>query len=126
MNGTSAKRVFQRNYFDHIIRDDIDKFFVEQYIEHNPVLWDCDVEHPGSGTLSIDEQRGKLMSRYGLSGYALEKIVEYELLSRDAPNPKVRTQRRSAHPGDLQLRGPLALATFIFAGARLSTMRFFC
>ena len=31
--------IWQRSFHDHIIRDDIDHFLVEQYIELNPILW---------------------------------------------------------------------------------------
>jgi len=47
MSGKPGKKVFQRSYYDHIIRDDIDHFFVEQYIELNPIMWELDSDNPG-------------------------------------------------------------------------------
>jgi REP-associated tyrosine transposase len=46
---------WQRGYHDHIIRDHIDRFFIEQYIELNPIVWELDANnHEGAG-LSIED-----------------------------------------------------------------------
>ena len=33
-------RIWQRNYYDHVLRDDIDLERVRQYIINNPMQWD--------------------------------------------------------------------------------------
>ena len=33
------KRLWQRNYYEHIIRDEQDYHRIAEYIEHNPVTW---------------------------------------------------------------------------------------
>lgn len=38
--------IWQRSFHGHIIRDDIDHFFVEQYIELNPIRWEIDSKNP--------------------------------------------------------------------------------
>ena len=37
------KRIWQRNYHEHIIRNEIDYYKIAEYIKNNPVLWkdDC-------------------------------------------------------------------------------------
>jgi REP element-mobilizing transposase RayT len=40
------KRFWQRNYYDHIIRDENEINRVRRYIIENPLKWDMDVENP--------------------------------------------------------------------------------
>ena len=37
------KRIWQRNYYEHIIRNENSFFQISQYIENNPRLWNSDV-----------------------------------------------------------------------------------
>ena len=37
------KRIWQRNYYEHIIRNEDSFFQIEQYIKHNPRTWTKDV-----------------------------------------------------------------------------------
>ncbi len=39
-------KLWQRNYYDHIVRDDIDLNNIRRYIQENPVLWEQDNENP--------------------------------------------------------------------------------
>jgi len=43
---TPSRYVWQRNYFDHIIRNDIDLNRIRQYINENPINWDSDRNNP--------------------------------------------------------------------------------
>jgi REP element-mobilizing transposase RayT len=41
-NGTLPpfdKRIWQRNFYEHIIRDDADHVRIAEYIENNPLTW---------------------------------------------------------------------------------------
>ena len=40
------KRLWQRNYYEHIIRDEADHECIAGYIRDNPVNWDWDEENP--------------------------------------------------------------------------------
>ncbi|MBW4484708.1 MAG: transposase [Tildeniella torsiva UHER 1998/13D] len=40
------KRVWQRNYYDHIIRNEADLTRIQAYIRNNPALWQVDQLHP--------------------------------------------------------------------------------
>ena len=42
----AGTRVWQRNYHDHIIRDDTDLQRLRQYIQDNPMKWELDQLHP--------------------------------------------------------------------------------
>jgi putative transposase len=46
LRGTSGVPVWQRNYYEHIIRNEEDLNNVRQYIEYNPAKWAEDVENP--------------------------------------------------------------------------------
>jgi REP element-mobilizing transposase RayT len=37
---------WQRNYFEHIIRDNTSLFFIRKYIRENPLQWSIDFENP--------------------------------------------------------------------------------
>ena len=39
-------RIWQRNYYDHVIRDDIDLQRIREYITHNPAQWELDQLYP--------------------------------------------------------------------------------
>ena len=39
-------RIWQRNYYDHVIRDDIDLQRLRQYIQNNPMKWELDQLRP--------------------------------------------------------------------------------
>lgn len=42
-------RLWQRNYYEHIIRDERDLETIREYVGNNPKSWECDEEHPGFG-----------------------------------------------------------------------------
>jgi putative transposase len=46
LRGTPGTHVWQRNYYEHIIRDEFSLSRIRQYIAENPVRWDADREHP--------------------------------------------------------------------------------
>ena len=44
--GTPGASVWQRNYYEHVIRDETSLHDIRQYIVHNPAKWDDDPENP--------------------------------------------------------------------------------
>jgi putative transposase len=42
--------VWQRSYYEHIIRDDVSLNRIREYIINNPLQWDLDPENPKAGT----------------------------------------------------------------------------
>jgi REP element-mobilizing transposase RayT len=46
MRGTRGARVWQRNYYEHVIRDEQSLNRVREYIVANPERWDLDRENP--------------------------------------------------------------------------------
>ena len=41
-----ANPVWQRNYYEHVIRDERELFKMRQYTQENPLKWDLDPENP--------------------------------------------------------------------------------
>ena len=41
-------RVWQRNYYDHVIRDERDLQRIRQYVTDNPMRWELDLLHPNN------------------------------------------------------------------------------
>jgi len=39
-------KIWQRNYFEHIIRNQEDHFRIREYIQNNPLQWELDEENP--------------------------------------------------------------------------------
>ncbi|MGZ9188187.1 MAG: hypothetical protein ACXW6R_26305, partial [Candidatus Binatia bacterium] len=47
-----AGRLWQRNYYEHVIRDEESLNRIRQYIADNPMRWEFDPENPDTKTLN--------------------------------------------------------------------------
>lgn len=45
INQNKIKKIFQRNYYEHIIRNEIELNKIRQYIKNNPLFWNQDINH---------------------------------------------------------------------------------
>jgi putative transposase len=66
---------WQRNYHDRVICDEIERFFIEQYIELNPLLWTRDKENPCQPKPSETQFR-TILEEYGLDGRVIEWLID--------------------------------------------------
>ena len=48
LRNTQGRPVWQRNYYEHVIRDEKKLYAVRQYIRHNPLNWDKDEDNPAN------------------------------------------------------------------------------
>ena len=46
LRGTPGRPVWQRNYYEHVIRNEIDLEEIREYIQNNPLKWLEDENHP--------------------------------------------------------------------------------
>jgi REP element-mobilizing transposase RayT len=46
LRGTPGAPVWQRNYYEHVVRNEQDLFAIHQYILDNPAQWSKDEENP--------------------------------------------------------------------------------
>jgi len=49
-NNEMMGKLWQRNYYEHIIRDEQSYLKIAQYILDNPILWEKDQLHPGKNS----------------------------------------------------------------------------
>ena len=54
------RRVWERNYYEHVIRDPVESEKIRQYIRTNPLMWTDDRYNSESGVLVVDDT-GELM-----------------------------------------------------------------
>lgn len=57
IRNTPGIPLWQRNYYEHIIRDDMELHKVLEYIRYNPLNWDEDEENPESKVLHKIENK---------------------------------------------------------------------
>ena len=55
LRNTPGVEVWQRNYYEHVIRNEDSLRQIQQYIVDNPAQWDFDRENPAA---SAQERRG--------------------------------------------------------------------
>jgi putative transposase len=55
MRGTPGQPVWQRNYYEHVIRDEHDLNLVRSYIATNPLRWALDNENPDNMLAATQE-----------------------------------------------------------------------
>ncbi len=50
------QRLWQRNYYEHIVRDDNDLANIHDYIQHNPARWADDQLHPAAAPNRFNQE----------------------------------------------------------------------
>jgi hypothetical protein len=50
IRNTPGAKTWQRNYYEHIIRNDDDLYRIRKYIIDNPAKWHSDRENPAAST----------------------------------------------------------------------------
>jgi len=56
-------QLWQRNYWEHIVRNEEQLQRIREYIHNNPMRWALDKLHPGTGSAEIREPQ---------AGYVIE------------------------------------------------------
>ena len=49
MRGTRGEKLWQRNYWEHIVRNESELNRIREYIQNNPAQWELDKLYPGGG-----------------------------------------------------------------------------
>ena len=65
IRGTPGLPVWQRNYYEHIVRDERELDRVRQYIAENPLRWDQDPENPAMARTAGDHRGSPLRPNGG-------------------------------------------------------------
>ena len=53
LRGTPGKSIWQRNYYEHVIRSEKELNRIREYIENNPLRWQIDRENPDRKTSQV-------------------------------------------------------------------------
>ncbi len=56
--GRRSAPVWQRNYFEHVVRAGEDLDEIRRYISENPAQWDVDREHPARKNVGFRDESG--------------------------------------------------------------------
>ena len=49
--------LWQRNYYEHVIRNENELYRITEYIQNNPLKWDLDRENPSSRNFNMEHDR---------------------------------------------------------------------
>lgn len=60
---TSIQNVWQRNYYERVIRDESEWNRIRQYIADNPARWDMDRDNPNARNATVGHKNGQDMKR---------------------------------------------------------------
>ncbi len=71
--------IWQRDFYDHIVRSDIEYFYIRRYIEFNPLLWHLDSDNPDVHSVPPDELQRTLKERHNLDDQSIEYLMEHEM-----------------------------------------------
>lgn len=53
----SVQNVWQRNYYEHVIRNESEWNRIRQYIADNPARWETDRENPDAGNITAGHRK---------------------------------------------------------------------
>jgi hypothetical protein len=79
-------KLWQRGFFEHIIRDDHDLFRIREYIDGNPTRWALDPENPSSRKDAIHKLQGPALD----DGACNAPLRPNQDTDSNEPLPKVR------------------------------------
>ncbi|MCI0844512.1 MAG: transposase [Chloroflexi bacterium] len=63
--GTTGEPVWQRNYYEHVVRNEKDLDAIRKYIVENPLKWELDPENPAVRGMVNAERSGLKTRAYG-------------------------------------------------------------
>jgi putative transposase len=87
--GGKRRELWQGRFHDHVIRSDVERFFIERYIELNPLVWALDPENPSHSVLSRAELRKELARLGYFDPSSLDLLIDLEIENRES---KTRTK----------------------------------
>ncbi len=77
-----GRTIWQSRYYDHIIRDSISLYFIQQYIELNPLMWEYSRFNRRGKEISLDQFEAILRERFQIEERAAAIILGSERMSQ--------------------------------------------
>lgn len=81
-NNTPGVTLWQRNYYEHIIRNEHSLNTIRQYIMYNPLMWAYDMDNPDRHQVSEADLKHEIKKRCNFTNEELDFIINYDLKYR--------------------------------------------
>lgn len=82
MNNTPGVSLWQRNYYDHIIRNEKALNIIRRYILYNPLMWAYDMDNPDWTSLSTEKMKSEIKQKCDFTNDELDFIIDYDIKIR--------------------------------------------
>ncbi len=82
LHQTPGNPVWQRNYYEHVIRNEKALNAIRRYIQCNPAMWSNDADNPDARYSILDMPRKVLAQQYGFQEEELDFIINYDIKYR--------------------------------------------
>ncbi|MEK7671784.1 MAG: transposase [Bacteroidota bacterium] len=73
-----GRPIWQTRFYDHIIRDNISLYFIQQYIELNPLMWEYSRWNPRGKKITLEQFENILKEKFQIEGSAAAIILGSE------------------------------------------------
>jgi putative transposase len=67
--------IWQSRFYDHIVRSDVELYFIRQHIELNPLMWEHDIRNPNASGITRREFEEIPKCKLNIIGEALAMIM---------------------------------------------------
>ena len=78
MKKTHGNSLWQRNYYEHIIRNEKSLNTIRRYIKFNPSMWAYDSDNPGATRLSTEKIRNAMIQYYDFTDEECDIITNFK------------------------------------------------
>jgi REP element-mobilizing transposase RayT len=80
LHNTPQKPFWQRNYYEHIIRNDRSLNAIRRYIQNNPLIWQYDMENPDVVRIPPKEIKLVFTQKCGFTNEEMDFIIKHSTM----------------------------------------------
>jgi|GEM_PF-488169 REP element-mobilizing transposase RayT len=91
LNKSSGAMLWQRNYYEHIVRNEYALNAIRRYITYNPLMWSHDMDNPDRRNVSEEELKYETKKRCNFTNEELDFISSAKLRTGIRYDIKYRT-----------------------------------
>ena len=85
-NNTTGVTLWQRNYYEHIVRNENSLNTIRRYIMYNPLIWAYDMDNPDRYHVSEAEMKHEIKKRCNFTNDELDFVINYDIKYRMGHN----------------------------------------
>lgn len=74
--------VWQSRFHDHVIRNDVELYFIRRYVELNLLIWEFDASNPRGRDVTVEELESLLADRFGIAGNEAYRVLGAAMSNR--------------------------------------------